>query len=877
MIRHVLILLMASTLAVSTIGAQQTADSLRVQTTARPWLRDSIPGAGVARGDQRAERGFSVGSLSIRHDPIQDASSLPLALQARLPGVTVTQTEGTLGATSRVWLRGPASVTLNEPLLIIDGVRTHSSAAHRGFETRPLPSRLEDLDMEMVERIDVLRGPAAAAIYGPGASKGVILVTTKRASEGPVRWSAFAESGRSTEVTQYPANFGTSGISTATGNPVANCPLAQQAAGSCTPVERRSWNPLESVSPFHAGWTYSAGARATGGARGVAWSVAASHDRADGVYETDHSRATNGHVSVSAAPAPGVDMLLSATHRIERLHQPFLSPVSAGLFGESADDPHTRGYANGGFRRLTRDAQSEDVDRTTVGLSTRWNPRPWLRTGASLGYDRLEVGTDFRIRAPSYPPPEPQTDSVTSAGRTSDRPEARTAALDATWSYRLRGLASRTTVGLQYLREDDWGASSTSIIADGDQTGGSYESSYDARRSNKGAFVEQHVDWNDRVFLTGSMRIDRPSILDVSLETMVSRALDVSWMAVDQARGGAPSWLGELRVRAAYGVGGDQIIVGQPFSFGGVPPEPPSRETTERGSEVEIGADALVGQHLRASVTWFSGTSSRGLIAYPTFQGQVVLGAGEVGTSGIEATIDSRLLQLGRFAWDMRLVLSRQRSELEWMGLPAFGIDGRYLAAGRPLGEYRAAPYSFSDLDADGLIAPDEVTVLTEEFNPVGSPYPELEAGVSTTLSLGGGVELSALLDRRSGMTLYNSVARLRCRTLCAEQHDPATPLAEQARSVAAVRGGEISYFEDGSYTKLREVRLSVALPAGVARMAGVSGARLSVTGRNLRTWTNFTGLDPEIVSPDVPGAVTTDRLLQPLPRTFMARLDIAW
>ena len=877
MVRTILACSMLLVSAAQISGAQQRPDSAAPVASTGEALRDSVPAVAGSAQWQRRERGFSVGTLDADSDGVRIAPTLSRALQARLPGVTVSQSEGILGATSHLWLRGPRSVTFNEPLLIIDGVRTHSSAMHRGFETRPLPSRLEDLDMETVERIDVLRGPAAAAIYGPGASKGVILVTTRRGSADSTRWTAFAESGPSIEVTRFPANFGTTGISTATGAPVDNCPLAQQAAGACTPVARRSWNPLESASPFRTGWTNSAGASAAGGASGVFWRVAASHDRADGVYETDQSRATNGSISVSASPFPGSDMRLTAAHRIDRLRHPLESPIAGGLFGASVDDPDSRGYSNGGYRYLTRAAENEDVSRTTVGLSSRWDPRSWLRTGFALGYDRLEIDTDYRIRQPQFTFPEPTVDSVTRTGRTSDRPEARSAALDATMSYDLRGFASRSTIGLQYLREDDWGTSAGATITD-DPGGGSssYESSSDARRSSTGVFLEQHLGWDNRLFITGAVRVDRPRLFDVKLRTMVSRSIDVSWTALDENSTTSPDWLGELRLRAAYGVGGDQLIVGQPFSFSGPTPAP-ARETTERGSEIEIGADALIGEHLRASLTWFDGTSSRGLIAYPSFQGAAMISAADVAASGLEATFDSRLLQLAGFSWDMRVLVSRRSSEIESMGLPAFVMNGQRWATGRPVGEYLAAPYSYADVDGDGLIAPDEVTVLSGEWGPVGSPHPEYEIGVGTTLSLGRGVQLSALLDHRSGMTLYDQVARQRCRTLCAEQHDPATPLGEQVRSVAAGRGAEISYFEDASYTKLREVRLSLAIPARVARLGGASGARVSLTGRNLATWTGFTGLDPEIAHWSTSSLPNVDRLLQPPVRTFTARLDLAW
>src|SRR5688500_12308487 len=177
MIRAALTLLVTVIVAVPALDAQQSSDSNAALAASRAWLRDSILGVGAAGTWVRGERGFSVGSLTAERDGIDQAPSLPRALQGRLPGASVSQGEGFVGSESRVWLRGPNSLFVNEPLLIIDGARTRAAPGGRPFDLGALPSRLEDIDPEIIERIDELRGAAASAIYGPGASKGVILVT----------------------------------------------------------------------------------------------------------------------------------------------------------------------------------------------------------------------------------------------------------------------------------------------------------------------------------------------------------------------------------------------------------------------------------------------------------------------------------------------------------------------------------------------------------------------------------------------------------------------------------------------------------------------------------------------------------------------------
>ena len=261
MIRVNFILAVAALGIAVSVDAQLPPDSsVRVGVHTRT-TRDSAARAGTSTRLAPRERGASITVLDADLDGLNSAPSLPINLQARVPGVSVIQGNGLLGSDARLWLRGPGSLYVNEPLVIIDGVRTHSAQPFSDT-----PSRLEHIDPETIERIEILPGIASAAIHGPAASKGVILVTTKRGAGGPTRWSAFAESGPLLEPTSFPANHGTLGVSLATNAPVANCPLADQAARLCAPMTRQSFNPLEQASHFRVGMSHGIGLQASGGA-----------------------------------------------------------------------------------------------------------------------------------------------------------------------------------------------------------------------------------------------------------------------------------------------------------------------------------------------------------------------------------------------------------------------------------------------------------------------------------------------------------------------------------------------------------------------------------------------------------------------------------
>lgn len=95
------------------------------------------------------------------------------ALEGRLPGLDVLRTSGQAGAGARLRLRGQNSLfRSSEPLVFVDGVRVSPTIAGG-------PSVLDLLSPEEVQLIVVLRGPAAAALYGTDAGGGVILVYTQ--------------------------------------------------------------------------------------------------------------------------------------------------------------------------------------------------------------------------------------------------------------------------------------------------------------------------------------------------------------------------------------------------------------------------------------------------------------------------------------------------------------------------------------------------------------------------------------------------------------------------------------------------------------------------------------------------------------------------
>ncbi|MGH7717780.1 MAG: TonB-dependent receptor plug domain-containing protein, partial [Gemmatimonadaceae bacterium] len=183
-------------------------------------------------GDQRrAEVGHVIGTIDadslVREAPVTNLTDV---INARVPGVQVIQYGGLTGFSPRVRVRGINSVSLgNDPLLVVDGVRVENSTAGTTAFGQS-SGRLNDLNPEEIESIELVKGPSAATLYGTDAANGVIVVTTKRGRPGPARWNLYVEQGLIDQPADFPDNYFSWGRNATTGA-VQQCPLVQQAAG----------------------------------------------------------------------------------------------------------------------------------------------------------------------------------------------------------------------------------------------------------------------------------------------------------------------------------------------------------------------------------------------------------------------------------------------------------------------------------------------------------------------------------------------------------------------------------------------------------------------------------------------------------------------
>ena len=160
-----------------------TANTINVEMVAEAESLTEVIVTGFGRKVEKRSSTYAVQSLEGDDLTVAREANISNALAGRIAGVQVTASSGSVGASSRVILRGASSITgNNQPLYVIDGVPIdNTNYGNAGaFGGSDLPNGIADINPDDIETMNVLKGPAAAALYGIRASNGVIEITTKK-------------------------------------------------------------------------------------------------------------------------------------------------------------------------------------------------------------------------------------------------------------------------------------------------------------------------------------------------------------------------------------------------------------------------------------------------------------------------------------------------------------------------------------------------------------------------------------------------------------------------------------------------------------------------------------------------------------------------
>lgn len=895
----------------------------------------------TATGEQRARQ--VVNKIS-QIDAAAIAESAPVTtvsdlLVGKTAGVQIIGSAGTTGTGTRIRIRGSSSISLsNEPVIFIDGIRVESGANSGSIGVGgQVPSRLNDLNPEEIESIEIVRGPSAATLYGTDAANGVIRITTKRGQLGSATFGVYAETGIVQDNNDYPANYGSPD----------NCFAFQVGTGSCTQSSLDIWNPLEeSIStPFKTGSRQQYGVNITGGNERLNYFVSGEWETETGVLglpEFDEQNLRDefgnafGDLPASLSEPNSLDRLslranfggsisetlnfsvrtgfVSSDLQLPNNDNNVLGLLPSALLG-TTDNTAEGSYGYGFFLPSEVNFQNvtQEVRRFTGSGALDWQPLEWLSARATVGIDNL-TRTDIenvpRERV-FFGGTLPLGQRTVNTGRITNV----TVDAGATASFQLTDeISSRTTVGTQYFgnlftRADAFGAD---VVAGCNSlTCTSSEFAVDETTTESrtlGVFVDQEFGLNDRLFVNAAVRLDDNSAFGADFDAIVYPKLGASWVVSEETFFPEVDGLSSFRLRGAWGKSGaqpgptdalrffnatavtvdGQDVAGVTIGELGNPDLEP-----EQSSEIELGFDlGLLNDRVTFNTTYYDKTTTDLLIEQPLPPSGGVgddrfVNLGKVTNSGWELGLDARVLQSPTVVWDLGLQFATNDNELVDLGtlpngdpIPEIKTGNQWFVEGYPMGGYWDFPMTYEDATGDGIIELSEITIAEEE-EYLGSAIPTKDFSVNSSLTLFNTVRLSALVDYRGGHKLHNLTESFRCQfAICEGLYETDASLSDQARALGITftdQATEDGFIEDASFTRLRELGATFFLPEEWAQRFGASRATFTATGRNLLTFTDYTGVDPEVNQFGQANFRIRDFLTQPPVRTFVFRMNLTF
>ena len=896
------------TLNVRAIGYRQVTQQVRVGTVnvriamqERALELNAMVVTGTAGGAQKRELGTSVTPVKVSEAVQAGATpSIEALLKGRAPGVTVIQPSGQVGAGSQVRIRGIGTFSLSStPLVYVDGVRV-DNALTNGV------ARMNDFDPEQIESIEVLKGPAAATLYGTEAARGVINIITKRGVTGTTKYTFTMKQGNSwfdDSHNRIPVNYWYNPADATVWS--VHLPTTEAARG--TPLFKNGPNSSYSAS-------------VSGGTGTYRYYAAGDVSAAEGIT-TQNSR-TQKSVRTNLSVVPNSQFSLESSVGYVTSHTNLACEGSCGgvLWASEYSRPtrtleyctYTNNTTRGcGWSRGAYTSPPEvynatlswqDLRRFTGSLNIKYEPFKWMS-------NRLLIGTDYTLEDLNGYRPY-QTDSVIvffmgsgfdgSRSVTTQQTTYNTYDYSTSLQYQIRpALRSKTSIGVQYYTNQG-----TSVAASGTKfptpglstitaTGvkGSPTSNYSANNT-LGFYGQEDLALNERLFVGAALRIDNNSAFGSKASWVQYPKFSVSWVASEEpaARAFIPKVIEDLRFRLAYGGSGQQpgvntalrtlspvagpgsATVLTPGTFGNEDLKP------ERVMGLELGFEAgLWKDRIGVDFTYYNDVShdailSRSVAPSTGFgSSSQFTNAGQINKHGVELSLKGQVFNQPNYGWDVQFNIGGHRSEI--IKLSGAKNDTMIVIGTAPPVAHKIG-YSPFDLftyeivsatydpatrkatdpqcaDGKGGIMPCFIPGTTSVQAPLlymGHSIPTTEGSVGNTFRYRM-FKLHVLADFQTGFRKLDNNLRIRCQlnSTCPEAVWP-EKYAPEVVAVVQNSGTLRDYFiKDANFWKLREVSLSYDAPASLARKyLGSSGLNATFSLRNLHTWTTYGGLDPE-------------------------------
>jgi TonB-linked SusC/RagA family outer membrane protein len=932
-----------------TVGSE-TSITVNFQLDDDVLRQDEVVVTGTSAGTTRKQLGNYVATVKADQLNKGATGNVLAALQGKTAGAQISQNSGDPAGGISVRLRGISSVnSSSEPLYIVDGVIvnnatnrvTNTSGNYDGgnFVGVIGQSRLADINPADIERVEVLNGAAAAAIYGSRANAGVVQIFTKRGSSGApvVNFSSsviFSSLRKSVPVNQAPTKFGGS-VDAQTQD------ILTPALTTTTPVTRYDYNDYI----FRKAIGTDNNISVSGGRDKTKYYASASYYNNEGIVKNTNFKRYSVRINLDQTINRIVSFNLGVNYINSSANEKpdgnsFFSPMNSINILGNFHDIQTR-TALGEVRfvgergrvnpvSILEDVkQYQETNRVLANAGLKLKPIKGLTVDYTLGID------NYGQRGTTYIPPFPYNANPAffGGGATLDptlNGYASTGAnsffqinneLNATYQFNINNhIGSTTQLGYSSQYEKNGysllqgrglapfvqtvNGASTAIPGVDDRS----------EISISGAYIQQNFKYKNQLFITGAVRVDGSSVFGKDQRNQVYTKASGSYVLSETGffeNMGVSKWWNLFKIRAAYGESGNLTGIGAYSRFNAYSTNSYLGRTAlfssgtlanenvkpERQKEIEIGTDlSFFNNRLGVQFNWYNKKVQDLLInrnIAPTNGFSSLLdNFGSLENKGIELVLTGTPIKKGDFQWNVTTIYNRNRNKAVKIGqaLTLLSTNSGAPVAileGQPIGVFYGL---FFARDAAGNFINNAAGIPQQEKGIQNSPLVYTTQRDAGGLPTGGAVRkiigdpnpdwtgsivneftykklsMRIQLDAVQGVDVFNADWRTRQGVGNGKEAEKEHRGEYPRGYIAGIYGIEEWRIDDGSFVKLRELSLSYSL----GKMKWFNDLTFSFSGRNLISWDNYKGYDPEV---NAGGQSTVLRGIDfgavPIPKTF--------
>ena len=915
-----------------------------------------VTGAGTAV--EKSKIGNSVGVVnmsSLEDAPITNFSDI---LQGREKGVVMLPNGGLNGEGAQIRIRGTSTLSQsNEPVIYLDGVRLDNTmGASFGGGT---PSRLDEINPDAIERVEILKGAAAASLYGTQAANGIIQIFTKQGAISKPQFTA--------EVSTSTSSFD-EGVFKPNSGFARDQATADRMAGLFPDYAKSGLKPYEVIQVPFISWIYDKGSNQTvsasvrGGAPGATYFASLRYLNSDGPYD---EKATLLGLPVGAADPtkPGANdnrdqFMMSATLNIiptDRMrirlstnysqtdHNTIqnnnniygtTSLIQMGKPEHSLASNATGSIAFATARETTYRSLQNEGENTTISLQSSYRVTEGLNISGTFGLNTTL--NKFTSLTPfGYNVDGKVASNVQGyLGKGSADKKVFSMDVKADYALDMGGLSLENVAGFQAFQtiQKNIEGSGTQFPGPGLQVLGALGSPSNPYSSyseviEAGFLAQTRIGFSDFLYTTVGIRQDANSAFGSDFSTITYPRVNVSYIPTTHIGQLGP--VSTARLRFAWGKAGqqpgafDQFTTYLPWAseFGpGLAPGnvgDPSL-APEVSTEIEMGGEVgLFNDKLAFDFQYWDRTVEDALIsrAYPAsggFYRTQLSNIGQLDASGWEVGVDANVIRNSNLSIDVFGSLSYLEEKIVSLGgAPEQKVGGSYpryrnfLTEGNAPGTYFGAKLNRddkypidingdgkSDSDADLLAffttggdgvrsgwnpvmaIPTEADVAAGRAKGTGSldwnlgkPTPDYTSAFGLKVNYGKNWSVNTLFESRFGNYKVTNLTDAFRKSHSLIGRNTPDAADNESRLLNPANAGQgrldaandwvrnnlalspysgLNTIEDASFVRLRELSLSYSVDQILAARLGLNSMTIAVSGKNLWTSTNYSGIDPE-------------------------------